>query len=230
MKARLFVWLGGATFVGSLAFCGWSYLVTWSASVGRGYLDGWLAVAADAALFSVFAMHHSVLAREGVKTRLARSIPEPLLRSVYVWIASGLLILVCAIWRPVGGEIYRATGWRALAHAAAQLAGLWLIALSVRAIDPLELAGIRDPVVRTSTTLQITGPYRWVRHPLYLGWMLAVFGAAHMTGDRLAFAVISSIYLILAVPWEEQSLRRSVGEEYAAYARAVRWRIIPFVY
>ena len=230
MKARLFVWLGGATFVGSLAFCGWSYLVTWSAPFGRGSLDGWLAVAADAALFSVFAMHHSVLARERVKTRLARRIPEPLLRSVYVWIASVLLILVCAIWRPVGGEIYRATGWWALAHAAVQLAGLWLIALSVRAIDPLELAGIRDPVVRTSTTLQITGPYRWVRHPLYLGWMLAVFGAAHMTGDRLAFAVISSIYLILAVPWEEQSLRRSVGKEYAAYARAVRWRIIPFVY
>src|ERR1035437_7039230 len=146
MKARLFVWLGGATFVGSLALGGWSYLVTWSAPFGRGYLAGWLAVAADAALFSVFAMHHSVLAREGVKTRLARSIPEPLLRSVYVWIASVLLILVCAIWRPVGGEIYRATGWRALAHAAVQLAGLWLIALSVRAIDPLELAGIRDPV------------------------------------------------------------------------------------
>src|ERR1035437_9952227 len=185
MKARLFVWLGGATFVGSLAFCGWgylftwagavgpgasggatfvgslafcgwSYLVTWSAPFGRGSLDGWLAVAADAALFSVFAMHHSVLARERVKTRLARSIPEPLLRSVYVWIASVLLILVCAIWRPVGGEIYRATGWRALAHAAVQLAGLWLIALSVRPVDSLELAGNAHHAFRTITTPQNT--------------------------------------------------------------------------
>jgi protein-S-isoprenylcysteine O-methyltransferase Ste14 len=65
---------------------------------------------------------------------------------------------------------------------------------------------------------------------VYLGWMLAAFGTPHMTGDRLAFAVISSIYLILAVPWEEQALRRSFQTQYAAYARAVRWRIVPFVY
>ena len=228
MHDRLFVWLGGALFVGSLAFCAWSYLVTWSAPLGRGSLDGWRAVAADAALFSVFAMHHSVLAREGVKARLARLVPERLLRSVYVWIASALLILVCALWQPTGIDVYRVTGPRAAAHAAVQLAGLWLIAWSVRTIDPLELAGIHDPVART--TLQITGPYRWVRHPLYLGWMLAVFGAAHMTGDRLAFAAISSIYLVLAVPWEERSLRRAFGSDYETYTRHVRWRIIPFVY
>jgi protein-S-isoprenylcysteine O-methyltransferase Ste14 len=228
MNSRLFVWLGGAMFAGSLAFCGWSYLVTWSAPLGRGYLDGWRAVAADAALFSVFAMHHSVLAREGVKARLARSIPERLLRSVYVWIASALFILVCALWQPTGADFYRVTGPRAAAHAAVQLAGLWLIAWSVRTIDPLELAGIHDPVTRS--TLQITGPYRWVRHPLYLGWMLAAFGAAHMTGDRLAFAAITSIYLVLAVPWEERSLRRAFDGDYETYARHVTWRIIPFVY
>ena len=96
--------------------------------------------------------------------------------------------------------------------AVVQLAGLALIIWSVHGLDPLELAGIRD--AGTRSTLQITGPYHWVRHPLYLGWMLAVFGAAHMTGDRLAFAAISSIYLVFAVPWEEQSLRRAFGEDY----------------
>ena len=60
--------------------------------------------------------------------------------------------------------------------------------------------------------------------------MLASFGAAHMTGDRLAFAAITSIYLIAAVPWEERSLRQSFGEDYATYARRVKWRIVPFVY
>jgi protein-S-isoprenylcysteine O-methyltransferase Ste14 len=60
--------------------------------------------------------------------------------------------------------------------------------------------------------------------------VLAVFGAAHMTGDRLAFAVTSSLYLVIAVPWEERSLRKAFGEDYARYVRAVRWRIIPFVY
>jgi protein-S-isoprenylcysteine O-methyltransferase Ste14 len=65
---------------------------------------------------------------------------------------------------------------------------------------------------------------------LYLGWMLFVFGAANMTADRLAFATISSAYLVAAVPWEERSLRKSLGNAYANYARTVRWRIIPYVY
>jgi methanethiol S-methyltransferase len=225
MKTRLFVWLGGAIFVASLAVCAYSYLVVWSRAVPRG--DG-AAVAVDAAWFGLFAMHHSLLARERIQQQLARLVPPRLTRSVYVWTASVLLIVVFAMWRPVGGEVYHVTNWRALVHAAVQLAGLWLIVLPVRAIDPLELAGIHDTV--QGGTLQTTGPYRWVRHPLYLGWMLVAFGAAHMTGDRLAFAVISSIYLILGVPWEERSLRRSFGEDYAAYSRAVRWRIIPFVY
>src|SRR5437879_4538127 len=107
MHERLFVWLGGALFVGALAYCVWSYLATWSAP---GAFNGWRAVAADAALFSIFALHHSVLARDGVKARLARHIPERLLRSVYVWIASALLVLVCAAWRPTGGDLYRVTG------------------------------------------------------------------------------------------------------------------------
>src|SRR5439155_1639909 len=106
-------------------------------------------------------------------------------------------------------------GARSVAHAAVQLAGLWLIARSVAHIDPLELAGIRAS--RGSSSLQIGGPYRLVRHPLYLGWMIAVFGTAHMTGDRLAFAAISSLYLVIAVPWEERSLMQSFGNDYRYY-------------
>ena len=119
---------------------------------------------------------------------------------------------VTLIERPVGGDMYDVTGWRAFMHATAQLAGVWIIAASARAIDPLELAGIRTQQTRES--LQITGPYRWVRHPLYLGWMLALFGTAHMTGDRLTFAAITSVYLVIAVPWEERSLRQSFGAAY----------------
>jgi protein-S-isoprenylcysteine O-methyltransferase Ste14 len=108
------------------------------------------------------------------------------------------------------------------------LGGLWLIARSVSRIDALELAGIRSAA--RSETLQIAGPYRWVRHPLYLGWILLVFGTAHMTGDRLAFAVISTAYLLIAIPWEERSLRQAFGPAYADYQRAVHWRVVPFVY
>jgi protein-S-isoprenylcysteine O-methyltransferase Ste14 len=151
-----------------------------------------------------------------------------MLRSFYVWTASVLLLVVLAGWQPVPGDLYAVAGWRAIGHAVLQLYGLWVIARSVSRIDALELAGIRP--ASGSEALQITGPYRWVRHPLYLGWIMVVFGAAHMTGNRFAFAAISTVYLLIAITWEERSLRDAFGHAYADYQRAVRWRVVPFVY
>src|SRR6266540_44055 len=131
---RVFVWAGGATFVTSLAFCAGWYLFVLGRSMPW---TGWERVAFDAGLFSVFALHHSLFAREPVK-RLLAAIPHRLLRSVYVWSASLLLALVCVLWQTIGGDLYRVTGARSVMHAAVQLAGLWLIARSVAQIDPLE--------------------------------------------------------------------------------------------
>ena len=115
MASRAFVWAGGALFVGSLAYCVWWYLFTLAAARPR---VSWSALAIDALLLGAFAVHHSVLARERVKVRVSRIVPEPLLRSVYVWTASLLLIMVCAAWAPIGGELYRMNGgWLALATA-----------------------------------------------------------------------------------------------------------------
>jgi len=226
---RLVVWSGGTVFVLSLVACFYAYAFAWaSPQTGAGPWSPAGAAAIDTVLFGVFALHHSLFARDAVKRRIARAVPDRLMRSCYVWTASLLLILVLALWQPVAGRFYTVTGWRALAHAAVQLSGLWLIARSVAKIDPLELAGIKPAA--GSDALQIAGPYRWVRHPLYLGWLLAVFGAARMTADRLTFAVVTTAYLCLAVPWEERSLRRVFGESYARYQRTVRWRIVPYVY
>ena len=223
---RLFVWSGGALFVLSLAACAYTYLIVWASPAT--YPLAWGPVAINAALFAVFALHHSLFACQSMKQLVARIVPDRLARSLYVWTASLLLLMVLACWQPIAGEAYTVTGWRAVAHAAVQLGGLWLIARSVATIDPLELAGIEPPSGRAS--LQIAGPYRWVRHPLYLGWLLAVFGAAHMTADRLTFAAISAAYLCVAIPWEERSLLRMFGEPYARYRRTVRWRVIPYLY
>jgi protein-S-isoprenylcysteine O-methyltransferase Ste14 len=76
----------------------------------------------------------------------------------------------------------------------------------------------------------VIGPYHLVRHPIYLGWALMTFGAPTMTGTRLAFAVISTAYLALAVPFEERSLVEAFGDEYLEYQRRVRWRMIPGLY
>jgi methanethiol S-methyltransferase len=222
--ARAFVWLGGGLFCIALAWCTWWYLFSIGSS--RPFSgDGALAV--DAALVSAFALHHSLFARDFAKRWLA-FVPDDLIRSIYVYVASALFIAVFVFWRPVGGELYRAIGAWAIVGASIQLAGLWLIIRAVARIDPLELAGIRP--LSTRVDLQTSGPYRWVRHPLYLGWALAVFGSPHMTGDRLAFAVMSTLYLALAVPWEERALVRAFGAEYERYQREVRWRIVPFIY
>src|SRR5512138_3579118 len=196
---RAFRWAGGAVFVGALAFCAYTFAAVWS---GDAPADR-SAIPIDLALFTAFATHHSVFAREPVKRWIAGLVPERLLRSTYVWIASVLLSGVCALWRAVGGVLYEATGWRAALHAAVQVAGLVFVADAVRRIDALELAGIREHPARQP--LQIGGPYRLVRHPIYLGWLLATFGAARMTGDRLLFAAISAIYLVVAMPIEERA-------------------------
>jgi protein-S-isoprenylcysteine O-methyltransferase Ste14 len=220
--------MGGALFVLSLAVTAWWYAWPLGTTAPNGRVSPLASAALDVLIFSVFALHHSVFARAGVKGLLARVAPERLLRSIYVWVASLLLIALCALWQPIGGVVYRAPSWLAPLFALVQLFGVMLIVRSVRAIDPLELAGIRERP--TSTALQITGPYHLVRHPLYLGWVLIVFAPWTLTADRLAFAAISSCYLMMAIPWEERSLELAFGEAYATYKRQVRWRVIPYVY
>lgn len=229
--AKPLAWGGGALFVASLALTAWWYLVKLGRTDSAGMPFDFAALAIDAALITVFALHHSLFARDAVKRRLT-AVPPHMIRSLYVWIASLLLIAVVLSWQPIGATLYEHRGMAAIAHAAVQLLGLFLIVKAVAGLDALELAGIRQALgARTSKEgLQVDGVYGVVRHPLYLGWMLAMFGAAHMTGDRLAFAALTSAYLVVAVPWEERSLRKSFGDEYGRYAAQVRWRIVPYLY
>jgi methanethiol S-methyltransferase len=226
--ARALAWTGGALFVASLGVCAWFYFVTLGRPASGGGLAAFLA---DAGLVTLFAMHHSVFARDAVKRRLAGAV-HALERSTYVWVASLLLIAVCRFWRPIGGQVHAARGPLVVVHVAIQAVGVWLIALAVAGLDPLELAGIRQATgtATKSEPLQMRGPYRLVRHPVYLGWMLLLFATPTLTVDRLAFAGLTSLYLVLAVPWEERALLKSFGDQYARYQRQVRWRMLPFVY
>jgi protein-S-isoprenylcysteine O-methyltransferase Ste14 len=224
LSLTMFVWLGGAMFVVSLAWCGWNYLVTWGSAAPFNRV----AISVDVILLTIFALHHSVFAREATKAIVIRFVPRPLLRSSYVWIASILLMFVCLFWIRIGGTVFAVTGIQVWVHVLFQCAGVWLIARAVATIDPLELAGIKPS--SAAGGLQVSGPYSVVRHPLYLGWVMVTFGAASMTGDRLAFAITTTVYLCLAVPWEERSLVRTFGDDYVRYQRSVRWRIVPFIY
>jgi len=226
--------LGGILFVVSLAFFLYAYLVTFGetpppAARARPVA----ALVTNLALFTLFAAHHSLLARPRAKSWIAGIVPPALERSTYVWVASLLFLLTCAAWRRTGQQLYAASGLAAGLLYLLQAAGVVLIVQSVRRLDHLEIAGIRQ--IRgdsgpADTTLQTDGVYGLVRHPLYLGWILFVFAVPTMTLDRLYFASISSAYLLVAIPWEERSLRREFGAQYDAYQRAVRWRVLPGIY
>ena len=188
-----------------------------------------LAILADALIFSVFALHHSIFARDAVKRAVARRVPGALLRSMYVWTASVLLIIVVrALATDRRKPSMPSKACRRSRTSPCSSSACDLIARSVAGLDPLELAGIHAQAQNGG--LQITGPYRLVRHPLYLGWALALFGHPHMTGDRLAFALISTIYLIVAIPYEEAALVASFGDAYRRYQASVRWRLLPYVF
>ncbi len=231
--ARAFAWAGGALFAASLAYFLFTYAVTFRESVaGR---PAWRDVLFNVALFSAFAVHHSVFARTPLRRWVSRIGPAPLERSAYVWTASLMLILVCALWRPIAGVAWEVTGIGVWLLWTGILAGIWLTLRGAAVVDVWELTGIRAarPVLRGETSspdFRVEGPYGWVRHPIYSGWFLVVFCVTPMTMTRLVFAVVSCAYLLVAIPLEERSLRATRGGAYERYIRQVRWKLLPWVY
>lgn len=228
------VWTGAAVFALSLGWFLYSYLIRFARPAPDD--DGLRPILANVALFTVFAGHHSAVARAGVKAALRRRVPVEIERSLYTWTASLLFILVCACWQPVPGVWYELEGVWAIAGYAVQAIGLLLTARGAAAVDALDLAGVR-PMLDAAhgheprhVPLETRGLYGFVRHPLYLAWALFVFGAPLMTATRGTFAVVSTAYLMLAIPWEERGLVQVFGSRYEAYRQQVRWRMIPFVY
>lgn len=227
-------WGGALLFAVSLLWFFYCYFVRFGEVPvdGRGAAP---AIGIDVLLFSIFALHHSIFARAGAKRVVLQLVPSELERSFYTWVASALFIVVCAEWRLVPGVLYRLEGVWQLAAYGLQAVGVILTVRASRALDVLDLAGVRQ-IQRGSgagagpATLKTTGLYGFVRHPLYFAWTLTVFGAPHMTASRFVFAVVSTGYLALAIPWEERALVATFGKDYESYRHSVRWRMLPGIY
>lgn len=235
-----FAWLSAAAFAASLAYFLYLYLLPFglSGSAGGAPADGgWVTPAAvNALLFSVFAVHHSVFARTGVKRVVDAAVSPGLERAFYTCVASILFVGVCWLWLPIPGTLYSIPNpWRWIGYGI-QAAGVIVTQRGSLALDILDLAGVRQvqrvrsPAGPPAVRLMTSGVYGFVRHPLYFGWVLLVFGAPHMTMTRFVFAVVSSAYLAVAIPLEERSLVRTFGDGYLQYRQRVRWRMIPFLY
>jgi protein-S-isoprenylcysteine O-methyltransferase Ste14 len=233
-RAVLFVaWTGAAAFVAALLVFLHAYLVRFGDAAREGPIVP--PIVLNVLLFSAFALHHSLLARPWAKATVHELVPPPLERAIYTWAASLLFVAVCWFWQPVPGELYRLGGIAAVAGYTVQALGIALTLRSAARLDVLDLAGVR-PALDTGRgqdrppRLVTGGVYGLVRHPVYLGWVLLVFGTPAMTATRLVFAAVSTAYLVAAVPFEERGLVHAFGAEYRRYQARVRWRIVPGIY
>lgn len=227
---RLVSWSGAIVFALSLAYGIRAYVVGFAQVAPPG--SPWFAPALlNVLLFSAFALHHSLLARTGVKDAVNRLAGPELERPLYVWLSSLLFLACCHWWQPLPGTLYAwPPRWEPVGMGVQWLGGL-LTAIAARRLDVLALAGLRP--ARTDARLQpleTTGLYGWVRHPIYFGWILLVCGAPVMTMTRASFAVTSILYLVVAVPFEERGLVAAYGDTYRAYQRRVRARLVPGLY
>ena len=188
----------------------------------------WPALAVDALLLTVFAAQHSIMARQWFKKRWTRLVPPPIERSTYVLFSSAALALLMWQWRPLGGEVWTVEAAPARAALWAVFAFGWALVLyATFLIQHFELFGLRQVWLALTgkpgspAKFGTPGPYRLVRHPLYLGFVLAFWATPHMTGTHLLFAVATTAYILVAIQFEERDLVREHGEAYRAYRRRV---------
>jgi len=181
----------------------------------------------DLALLGVFALQHSVMARPAFKRWWTRFVPQPVERSTYVLASSLALILLFWQWRPLGGMVWDidAPAARTLMHVGFAF-GWSLVLVTTFLINHFDLFGLRQVWLNlrrqpyTALPFKTPGPYRLVRHPLYVGWFFAFWATPTMTTTHLLFAVATTAYILVAIRFEERDLVR-FHPEYAEYRSRV---------
>jgi methanethiol S-methyltransferase len=181
----------------------------------------------NCAVLGVFAVQHSVMARQWFKEAWTAFVPQPLERSTYVLFSSLALILLFWVWEPMGGVVWNVESAVGKGTLYALYALGWVIVLvSTFLINHFDLFGLRQVwlylrgVEYRPLGFRTPGPYRYIRHPLYLGWLLVFWSAPKMSVAHLVFAVATTAYILIAIQFEERDLVR-FHREYAEYRRRV---------
>lgn len=198
-----------------------------SASVGQ-------AVPIDVLLCGVFAVQHSVMARPAFKRWWTQFIPEPAERSTYVLASSLALIALFAFWRPLGGTVWSVDAPALIVVLNVLCAFGWLLVLvSTFLINHFDLFGLRQVWLYfrgkpyEAIGFRMPGPYRLVRHPLYVGWLFAFWATPTMSVTHLLFAIATTGYILVAIQLEERDLVASLGDAYRDYRKNVPM-LVPF--
>jgi methanethiol S-methyltransferase len=215
-----------ATFLYAIAFVGGFAVRTRLDGPPRGPLAESLLI--DLGLLALFAVQHSVMARPWFKARWTKIVPVVLERSIFVLFASAALALLCWQWRPLGVQVWsvrpaaaRAMLWFVFAAGWAQ------VLVTTFLIDHFDLFGLRQVwmalIARPYTPVPFVmpAPYRVVRHPLYLGFLIAFWSTPNMTLALLVFAIMTTAYIVIAIQFEEHDLAQAHGAAYEDYRRRV---------
>ncbi len=215
------------TFLYMVGFLG-SFAVPKTIDAGGPDTPAAAAVAIDMALLGIFAVQHSVMARAGFKRWWTRIVPTAVERSTFVLFASAALALMLWQWRALPTIVWEA---REPAAVTALQAVFWIgwgvLLLSTFLINHFELFGLRQVYARI-TDSPIPEPkfrtpllYRYVRHPLYLGFLLAFWAAPVMTVGHLLFSATCTGYILVGIWFEERDLVAQFGDRYRHYRRQV---------
>ncbi|HYL70101.1 MAG TPA: isoprenylcysteine carboxylmethyltransferase family protein, partial [Candidatus Dormibacteraeota bacterium] len=182
---------------------------------------------------ALFGLQHSLMARPAFKRWWTRFVPEPAERSTYLMFSNAALLALCLLWQPVGGVLWQAPA----GPGAALLYGVYgfgwaLLLFATFLINHFDLFGLRQVWLQLlgrpyrPVPFKMRSLYRYVRHPLYLGWFTIFWAAPTMTLTHLLFALGTSAYILIAIQFEERDLI-TAHPEYEAYRRRVPM-LLPF--
>ncbi len=182
----------------------------------------------NTALLGLFALQHSIMARKGFKKMWTKIIPVEIERSTYVLLTNLIFVLIFWLWEPMGETIWDITNSKAQYIIYGIYAFGWItVLISTFLIDHFDLFGLRQvwlPLIGkkyTNLGFVTPGPYRLIRHPLYLGWLLVFWATPVMTTAHLLFAVATTGYIFIAIWFEEKDLVSIHGRDYAEYKKSV---------
>jgi len=184
------------------------------------------AVTVNLLLLLAFAVQHTIMARPAFKQWFTRYVPQPIERSTFVLVASGLLALLFWQWRPIPGEVWGVENQiGAVLLQGLYFFGWFLVFYSSFLIDHFDLFGLRQVFLHLKNRPYTHHPfstrslYKVIRHPLMLGFVVASWATPVMTVGHLVFAVGITAYILVGIQFEERDLRRFLGEDYERYRR-----------
>jgi protein-S-isoprenylcysteine O-methyltransferase Ste14 len=185
------------------------------------------AVVIDVLLLGLFALQHSIMARHSFKRRWTRFVPPPIERSAFVLLSSLVLLLLFWQWRPLASVVWDVGGAGAVALRAIFWLGWGLVFVATFQINHFDLFGLRQAyrhyAGRPYQPVPFVQPllYRFVRHPIMLGFLLAFWATPRMTAGHLLFSCATTGYILVGILLEERDLLAAHGEAYEAYRRQV---------